>query len=126
MRDAAYRRVKIKSAAYLMIDRVLCSLSTPRRKVEAVLSEGFDDMIPHLPDTVRDELFGIQAQIAEFRGRVEETFEALHQPERAAAVCGGSPDLSVFGRCCSGSTAAWTWTSAFATCTRTAWWNGWD
>ena len=77
VRDDACRRIKLKSAAYLMVDRVLCSLSTPRRKVEAVLSEGFDDMIPHLPDTVRDELFGIKAQIAEFRESVGATFESL-------------------------------------------------
>ena len=79
VRDGQCRRVKIKSAAYLMIDRVLCSLSTPRRKVEAVLSDGFDDMIPHLPNSVREELFGIRAQIAEFRAGVGATFESLRE-----------------------------------------------
>lgn len=75
VRDAAHRRVKIKSAGYVMIDRVLCGLSTPRRKVEAALSAGFDDMLPHLPDSVRDELLGIQAQALALRRQIAETFE---------------------------------------------------
>ena len=77
VRDAAHRRVKIKSAAYLMVDRILSALSTPRRKVEAVLSEQFDDMVPQLPPPVRDEMLAIQARLVTFRSEVARTFEAL-------------------------------------------------
>ena len=85
VRDAAYHRVKVKSAAYVMIDRVLSTLSTPRRKVEAALSPGFDDMLPHLPDGVRDELLGIQAQASSLRREIAATFESLRGlPDRKA------------------------------------------
>ena len=85
VRDAAYRRVKVKSAAYVMIDRVLNTLSTPRRKVEAALSPSFDDMLPHLPDGVRDELLGIQAQASALRHEIAATFEGLRGlPDRKA------------------------------------------
>ena len=77
VRDAAHRRVKIKSAAYLMVDRILCGLSTPRRKVEAVLSEQFDDMVPQLPPPVRDEMLAIQARLGTFRREVARTYDAL-------------------------------------------------
>lgn len=77
VRDAAHRRVKIKSASYLMVDRLLCSLSTPRRKVEAVLSEQFDDMAPQLPPPVRDEMLAIQARLVTFRQDVARTFDDL-------------------------------------------------
>ena len=85
VRDAAHNRVKIKSAAYVMIDRVLNTLSSPRRRVEAALSESFDDMQPHLPDSVRDELLGIQAQARALRSQIEDTFERLRGlPDRKA------------------------------------------
>ncbi len=77
VRDAAHRRVKIKSASYLMVDRILSALSTPRRKVEAVLSAQFDDMVPQLPPQVRDEMLSLQAHLVAFRREVAETFEAL-------------------------------------------------
>ena len=76
-RDAAHRRVKIKSAAYLMVDRLLCSLSTPRRKVEAVLSEQFDDMVPQLPPPIQGEMLAIQARLVTFRREVARTFAEL-------------------------------------------------
>ena len=85
VRDAAYHRVKIKSAAYVMIDRVLGTLSTTRRKVEAALSPNFDDMLPHLPDTVKAELLDIQARAAALRRDIGETFARLHGlPDRKA------------------------------------------
>ncbi len=77
VRDAGHRRVKIKSAAYLMVDRILCGLSTPRRKVEAVLAEQFDDMVPQLPPPVRDEMLSLQARLVTFRRDVAQTFDAL-------------------------------------------------
>lgn len=77
VRDAAHRRVKVKSAAYLMVDRILCGLSTPRRKVEAVLSEQFDDMVPQLPPPVRDEMLAIQARLVTFRRDVAQAFDEL-------------------------------------------------
>ena len=77
VRDAAHRRVKIKSAAYLMVDRILCGLSTPRRKVEAVLSAQFDDMVPQLPPPVRDEMVALQARLVTFRREVAEIFDGL-------------------------------------------------
>ncbi len=85
VRDAAYHRVKIKSAAYVMIDRVLSTLSTPRRKVEAALSAGFDDMLPHLPDTVKAELLDIQARASALRREIAGTFAHLRgMPDRKA------------------------------------------
>ncbi len=49
------------------------------------MSDSFDDMIPHLPDSVREELFGIKAQISQFRGQVAKTFVSLAQlPDRRA------------------------------------------
>lgn len=85
VRDAAYHRVKIKSAAYVMIDRVLGTLSTPRRKVEAALSPGFDDMLPHLPDGVKAELLDIQARASALRHEIAETFARLRGlPDRKA------------------------------------------
>lgn len=77
VRDADNRRVKIKSASYLMVDRILCSLSTPRRKVEAVLSAQFDDMIPQLPVPVREEMMALQARLLTFRREVAQTYDAL-------------------------------------------------
>lgn len=77
VRDADHRRVKIKSATYLMVDRILSALSTPRRKVEAVLSEQFDDMVPQLPPQVRDEMLALQARLAAFRLEVAGAFDAL-------------------------------------------------
>ena len=77
VRDAAHRRVKIKSASYLMVDRLLSSLSTPRRKVEAVLSEQFDDMVPQLPMPVRDEMRALQIRLAAFRREVAQTYDSL-------------------------------------------------
>ena len=77
VRDAAHRRVKIKSAAYLMVDRILCGLSTPRRKVEAVLSAQFDDMVPQLPPPVRAEMVALQARLVTFRRDVARTFDEL-------------------------------------------------
>ena len=85
VRDAAYHRVKIKSAAYVMIDRVLGTLSTPKRKVEAALSPGFDDMLPHLPDTVKAELLDIQARALDLRQEIAATFAHLRGlPDRKA------------------------------------------
>jgi hypothetical protein len=77
VRDAAHRRVKIKSASYLMVDRLLGSLSTPRRKVEAMLSEQFDDMVPQLPPPVRDEMLALQTLLAAFRREVAQAFDSL-------------------------------------------------
>ncbi len=77
VRDAAHRRIKIKSAAYLMVDRLLSALNTPRRKVEAVLSEQFDDMVPQLPPLVRDEMLALQARLAAFRREVAQAFDVL-------------------------------------------------
>ena len=77
VRDAARRRVKIKSVAYLMVDRIVCGLGTPRRKVEAVLSEQFDDMVPQLPPPVRDEMLAIRARLVTFRRDVARTFDEL-------------------------------------------------
>jgi len=77
VRDAAHRRVKIKSAMYLMVDRILSALSTPRRKVEAVLSEQFDDMVPQLPPLVRDEMLALRERLAAFRLEVAGAFDVL-------------------------------------------------
>ena len=77
VRDAAHRRVKIKSAAYLMVDRLLDSLSTPRRKLEAVLSEQLDDMMPRLPEPVQEELLALQGRLAAFHADVTRTYARL-------------------------------------------------
>ena len=125
VRDAAHRRIKIKSASYLMVDRLLCSLSTPRRKVEAVLSEQFDDMVPQLPAPVRDEMLALQARLREFRRDVARTFDALAAKSRSGASSRGRRCATRSRRCCSGCATGTTWPSASGGCTRTAWWNGW-
>lgn len=90
VRDAAHRRVKIKSAAYLMVDRILSALSTPRRKVEAVLSAQFDDMVPQLPPPVRDEMLSLQARLVTFRRDVAGAFDALAETEDRRAFAAGA------------------------------------
>ncbi len=88
--DGVGRRVKMKSAAYLMIDRVLSSLATMRRKIEAVLSPGFDDLQVHLPGDLRAELRGLQAQIAAFAAEVTATFEALDKSQGRKSFAAGA------------------------------------
>lgn len=87
VRDGAFRRLKLKSPAYLRIDRVLCGLTTPPRKIELVLSDGFDDVLPLLPEAIQTELQEIIGRLAAFRLDVLTVFETLrtHSDRKAFA-----------------------------------------
>ena len=75
--DSQYRRVKIKSPSYLLADKVLGQMGTTRRKLEIVLSDRLDDLMPILPEWAKTEMVATQTRLREFVGEVHETFEQL-------------------------------------------------
>jgi len=75
--DALGRRIKIKSPAYLLADKVLGQMGTPRRKIEILLADRLDDLMPVLPAWAQDEMATSQTRLREFVIEVHETFESL-------------------------------------------------
>jgi len=75
--DAQGRRIKIKSPSYLLADKVLGQMGTPRRKIEVLLAERLDDLMPALPEWAQTEMTASQAQLREFVTEVNEAFERL-------------------------------------------------
>ena len=77
VKDASGRRVKIKSPAYLMVDRVMARLATPRRRLEFLLSPNYDDVLPTLPPTVQSEVLEIQARLQSLMFEITASFREL-------------------------------------------------
>ena len=77
VKDAQYRRIKVKTPAYLLADRVMATVGTARRKIEFVLSPDYDDLFSVLPTYIQEELSGIAAKVRIFAVQAQATFDSI-------------------------------------------------
>jgi hypothetical protein len=74
--DDSHRRIKVKCPAYMMADRVMSRIATPRRKVELILSPQYDDSLTLLPPHVQDELREYEHKIRALAATAQADFDA--------------------------------------------------
>ena len=77
LRDRNGVRLKVKSAAYLLATRALFSIATPRRQLEMLLADQYDDIAPLLPEPSRREVNNLRDALARFRSEVLTAYDAL-------------------------------------------------
>ena len=70
-------RLKVKSAAYLLATRALSSIATPRRQLEMLLADQYDDIAPLLPDVSRKAVDELKDALATFRETVLGVYASL-------------------------------------------------
>ena len=77
LRDHQGVRLKVKSAAYLLATRALSSVASPRRQLEMLLADQYDDIAPLLPEPARREVDKIRDALAVFRETVLTVYHSL-------------------------------------------------
>ncbi len=75
--DRSGIRLKVKNAAYLLATRALSSIATPRRRLEMLLADQYDDIAPLLPDAARQDVDRLRDLLAAFRETVLTTYAAI-------------------------------------------------
>ena len=75
--DQHFRRIKIKNAGYLALNKVRDSvLKSPRGLVELLLLEKLDDALPLFPDHVVDRAHKLQASFRDLVANYRDVYEA--------------------------------------------------
>ena len=77
LRDRNGVRLKVKSAAYLLATRAMSTIATPRRQLEMLLADQYDDIAPLLPEPSRREVDSLRDALTRFRATVLSVYEAL-------------------------------------------------
>ena len=76
-------RLKVKNAAYLLAARAVSSVASPRRQLEMLLADQYDDIAPLLPTVARQEVDRLKDALATFRETVLTTYAAIsNTPEQ--------------------------------------------
>jgi hypothetical protein len=71
--DSNFRRLKIKSMAYVMAHKSKDSVtSSPRNALEAIIFEKADDIIPLIPKDVADKIMKMQSSYVKFCAKIDE------------------------------------------------------
>jgi len=65
--DGSFNRIKMKTGVYIRANRLNSRLTTPWRKIEAILGGDLDDILGILPTSVINEINDITAKIAVLR-----------------------------------------------------------
>lgn len=73
--DSKFRRLKIKSMAYVLAHKSKDSISSsPRNALEAIIMETIDDVIPLIPKELGDKMLKMQGAYAQFCKNIDEKF----------------------------------------------------
>lgn len=94
--DPQYRRIKVKNAGYLALNRVRDSvLNSPRGLVELILLEKLDDALPLFPNHIVERAESLRdafrVLVQDFR---KDYMECWNEAERVAPIFNaGSPSL---------------------------------
>lgn len=94
--DPQYRRIKVKNAGYLALNRVRDSvLNSPRGLVELILLEKLDDALPLFPDYVVDRAEKLQNAFRELLHNYRDLYDECmtEADEQAPLFNPGAPSL---------------------------------
>lgn len=81
--DSRFRRMKIKSMAYVLAHRSKDTITaSPRNTLEAIIMEKLDDVIPLVPKEVGNKMLAMQGAFAQFCCNIDRSFVIF----RAAAA----------------------------------------
>lgn len=84
--DQHFRRIKVKNAGYLALNKVRDSvLKSPRGLVELILLEKLDDALPLFPDHVVDRAHKLQAAFRDLVAHYRDAYDACKAEADAAA-----------------------------------------
>ena len=73
--DSAFRRLKIKSMAYVLAHKSKDSVTaSPRNALEAIICEKIDDIVPLVPKPVGEKMLKMQEAYAQYCKKVDDNF----------------------------------------------------
>lgn len=83
--DSQFRRVKIKSMAYVLAHKSKDTITaSPRNAIEAIICEKIDDIIPLVPKEVGEKMLKMQCAYAKYCKSVDDAF-ARYKAEAAGS-----------------------------------------
>lgn len=95
--DHKFRRIKVKNAGYLALNKVRDSvLKSPRGLVELILLEKLDDALPLFPDHVVDRAHKLQAAFRELVVNYRDAYDACMAQADATAEAGDREHRKAF------------------------------
>lgn len=78
--DSKFRRMKIKSMAYVLAHRSKDSVgSSPRNALEAIIMEKIDDVIPLIPKDLGDKMLKMQGAYAQYCKSIDENAKRFRE-----------------------------------------------
>lgn len=109
--DPHFRRVKVKNAGYLALNKIKDSVAkSPRAALEIVLLGQEDDVMPLVAPHIQEHLLGLKEKLRKLIHSIDEEYDRIHHPDRktfALAVSSGSglmgPHMMRWGGKCSGA-----------------------
>jgi hypothetical protein len=88
--DSAFRRVKIKSEAWLFATQLKAGLVTsPRRVIELVVGHQIDDVLPVLDDVAKEQIHRFRGELGEWCAKVDEEMRRLASAAQSGCVVDG-------------------------------------
>lgn len=77
--DSQFRRIKIKSMAYVLAHKSKDSLTaSPRNALEAIILEKIDDVLPLVPEAVSSKLLDMQQKYAQYCKNIDAKFAQFY------------------------------------------------
>lgn len=78
--DSAFRRLKVKSTAYVLAHRSKDSVTaSPRNALEAIILEKADDIIPLIPEPVGRKILDMQVSYSRFCKQIDSNFARFRE-----------------------------------------------
>lgn len=92
--DPHFRRVKVKNAGYLALNKIKDSVAkSPRAALEIVLLGQEDDVMPLVAPHIQEHLLSLKEKLRKLIHAIDEEYDRIHHPDRktfALAVSSGS------------------------------------
>lgn len=77
IKDAHFNRIKVKNAAYVAFNKCRDTLSSERNRLEIILLEKEDDVVPFLPDEISKDLFKIKRGLQNLIKNYDECYASI-------------------------------------------------